>query len=137
MENIIFNEDCRLGLRNLPDNSVDCCVTSPPYFGLRDYGTAEWEGGNSDCKHFVMGDGFAAGMKQKTNYGSLRTAKDICPTCGAIRIDRQIGLEETPEAYIAQLVEIFAEVKRILKPKGTLGSSSATVMQGADAERAI
>ena len=73
MENIIFYEDCRLGLRNLPDSSIDCCITSPPYFGLRDYG-----------------------------------------------VSGQIGLEETPEAYIAQLVEIFAEVKRILKPKGTL-----------------
>ena len=73
MENIIINEDCSIGLRNLPDNSVDCCVTSPPYFGLRDYG-----------------------------------------------VSGQIGLEETPEAYIVKLVEIFAEVKRILKKKGTL-----------------
>ena len=73
MENIIFYEDCRLGLRNLPDSSVDCCITSPPYYGLRDYG-----------------------------------------------VSGQIGLEETPEAYVSQLVEIFAEVKRILKNKGTL-----------------
>ena len=73
MENIIYYEDCRFGLRNLADNSVDCCVTSPPYFGLRDYG-----------------------------------------------ISGQIGLEDTPEAYIAKLVEIFGEVKRILKKTGTL-----------------
>ena len=39
--NIIFNENCFAGLKKLPDNSVDCCVTSPPYFGLRDYGTDE------------------------------------------------------------------------------------------------
>ena len=38
MQNTIFNENCRTGLRKLPDNSIDCCVTSPPYFGLRDYG---------------------------------------------------------------------------------------------------
>ena len=120
MENTIFYEDCRVGLRKLLDKSVDCCVTSPPYFGLRDYGTAQWVGGDPDCKHFVMGDGFSAGMKQKTNTGSLRTAKDVCPTCEAVRIDRQIGLEETPELYISQLVEIFTEVKRILKSAGTL-----------------
>ncbi len=35
--NIIHNIDCLGGLRMLPDNSVDCCVTSPPYYGLRDY----------------------------------------------------------------------------------------------------
>jgi DNA modification methylase len=120
MENIIFNEDCREGLRRLPDNSIDCCVTSPPYYGLRDYGTARWEGGNPSCGHFIMGDGHAAGLKQNTNRGSLRTAKDTCPACGAVRIDSQIGLEETPEAYIAQLADIFREVKRILKPQGTL-----------------
>ena len=120
MENTIFNEDCRIGLCKLPDKSVDCCVTSPPYFGLRDYGTAQWVGGDPDCKHFIMCDSYAPGTKQKTNTGSLRTAKDVCPTCEAIRIDRQIGLEETPELYIAQLVEIFTEVKRILKPAGTL-----------------
>lgn len=36
--NLIYNSECRLGLKRLPDNSVNCCVTSPPYFGLRDYG---------------------------------------------------------------------------------------------------
>jgi len=36
--NIIINKDCLTGLRGLPDESVDCCVTSPPYWGLRDYG---------------------------------------------------------------------------------------------------
>lgn len=36
--NKVYNEDCLTGLRKLPDNCIDCCVTSPPYFGLRDYG---------------------------------------------------------------------------------------------------
>ncbi len=71
--NIIYNNDCLIGLRNLPDNSIDCCITSPPYFNLRDYGVAG-----------------------------------------------QIGLEETPEAYIHRLVEVFREVRRVLKPTGTL-----------------
>ena len=35
--NVIFNEDCLIGLQKLPDNSVDCCISSPPYWGLRDY----------------------------------------------------------------------------------------------------
>ena len=41
--------DC---LKNIPDESVQCVVTSPPYWGLRDYGTATWEGGNKSCNHF-------------------------------------------------------------------------------------
>lgn len=71
--NIIHNENCLTGLKNLPDGSIDCCVTSPPYFGLRDYGTTD-----------------------------------------------QIGLEETPELFIDALVQVFSEVRRVLKPEGTL-----------------
>lgn len=70
---IIYNQNCLTGLKNLPDNSIDCCVTSPPYYALRDYGTEE-----------------------------------------------QIGLEETPEKFVESLVNVFAEVKRVLKPTGTL-----------------
>jgi DNA modification methylase len=47
--------DCREKLRELPDASVHCCVTSPPYFGLRDYGTAAWEGGDDSCDHIDAG----------------------------------------------------------------------------------
>ena len=47
----IIQGDCRDGMSKLPDKSVHCCVTSPPYYGLRDYGTAEWEGGDPDCDH--------------------------------------------------------------------------------------
>lgn len=75
--------DCREVLKTLPDNSVNCCVTSPPYYGLRDY-----------C------------------------------------VDGQIGLEETPAEYVAALVEVFREVKRVLRPDGTvwlnLGDSYAS-----------
>jgi DNA modification methylase len=119
-KNIIYNMDCLEGLKTLGGNTVDCCVTSPPYFGLRNYGTASWKGGNPDCKHFVKCDGYAAGKKQQTNSGSLRTAKDVCLSCGAQRIDEQIGLEETPEAYLERLAAVFMEVHRILKPDGTL-----------------
>lgn len=60
-------------MQALPDRSVDCCVTSPPYYGLRDYG-----------------------------------------------VDGQIGLEQTPDEYIARLVEVFTEVRRALADDGTL-----------------
>ena len=71
--NKIYNENSLTGLKNLPDNSIDCCVTSPPYFGLGDYGNSE-----------------------------------------------QIGLENTPELFVEQLVKVFTEVKRVLKKEGTL-----------------
>jgi DNA modification methylase len=65
--------DCRTILRTLPERSVQCCVTSPPYFGLRDYGMAE-----------------------------------------------QIGAEPTPDAFVAELVAVFREVRRVLADDGTL-----------------
>ncbi len=65
--------DCIEFMREIPDNSIDCCITSPPYFNLRDYG-----------------------------------------------VSGQIGLEDIPEAYIHRLVEVFREVRRVLKPTGTL-----------------
>lgn len=71
--NEIYNMDCRAGLKLLNDNSIDCCITSPPYWGLRDYG-----------------------------------------------VDGQIGLEKTLQDYIKEMVEVFREVKRVLKPEGTL-----------------
>jgi DNA modification methylase len=78
----ILTGDCRDVLRTLPDESVHCVVTSPPYWGLRDYGVAG-----------------------------------------------QIGLEETPAAFVAELVDVFREVRRILRSDGTcwlnLGDSYA------------
>lgn len=64
--------DCRQLMREMPDESVQCCVTSPPYFGLRDYGHPG-----------------------------------------------QIGQEETPEAFVAAMVDVFREVRRVLKADGT------------------
>ena len=69
----IYNGDALRVLRTLPDASVHCCVTSPPYWGLRDYGA-----------------------------------------------DGQIGLEDTPEEYVARLVAVFDEVRRVLRDDGTL-----------------
>lgn len=69
----IIQGDCLDVLKTLPDKTVDMCITSPPYYLLRDYG-----------------------------------------------IEGQIGLEETPEQYIEKLVDVFREVKRVLKDDGTL-----------------
>src|SRR5690606_21107814 len=65
--------DCREVRRTLPDESVHCVVTSPPYFGLRDYG-----------------------------------------------VDGQIGLEQTPDEYVAEMVAVFREARRVLRDDGTL-----------------
>jgi DNA modification methylase len=82
----IIQGDCIEGMRTLADESVHCVVTSPPYYGLRDYG-----------------------------------------------VDGQIGLEESPDAYVAKMVDVFREVHRILRNDGTvwlnLGDSYASGKQ--------
>lgn len=70
-------------LRTLPDNSVHCCVTSPPYYALRDYG-----------------------------------------------VDGQIGREDTPAQYVARLTDVFSEVRRVLRPSGTLWLNIADTYAG-------
>lgn len=119
-------------VKRMPDGFIDCVVTSPPYYGLRDYGTAKWEGGDKGCDHRTFDNDIVnAGKKQKTNVGSNRTFKDVCRRCGAKRIDDQFGLEETPEAFVKNLVDLFREIRRALKDSGTvwlnLGDSYASV----------
>ena len=123
--NRVIQGDCTEVLKTLPDKSVDCCVTSPPYYGLRDYGTGEWVGGDPDCPHRRMSkysDKTITCHAQAELAGNVGDAiyKTICPLCGAKRIDRQIGLEETPDEYIAKLTDVFHEVHRVLKDDGTL-----------------
>jgi DNA modification methylase len=117
--------------RSLPidDESVDCVVTSPPYWGLRDYGLGEWEGGNNDCSHerrLARNDakrentqGFHGSSRDDSDKGAIQYT-GTCPLCGAIRVDNGIGLEPTPEAYCANMVKVFREVWRVLKPTGTV-----------------
>ena len=69
----VLHGDCRAVLPTLDAGSVQCCVTSPPYYGLRDYGVAG-----------------------------------------------QIGLEPTPDEYVAEMVAVFREVRRVLRDDGTL-----------------
>lgn len=113
-------------LRTLADGSVHACVTSPPYFALRDYGTATWVGGDPACGHQSRSN--AASVRASTLQGGKATVGHqqagapgaTCPLCGARRVDQQIGLEDTPEAFVARLVEVFREVKRVLRDDGVL-----------------
>ena len=101
-------------LKSLPEESVNCCITSPPYWGLRDYGTAEWDGGSAECDHKQESPRFN-GPKQTTaqvsGHASQAEANNRkkCPKCGATRIDQQIGLEPTPGEYVDKMVEVFRE----------------------------
>ena len=110
-------------LPTLDAGSVNCVVTSPPYWGLRDYGTATWEGGDDACDHSPekRGGRFASPVsgKQASNAGSGTASSRECP-CGARRIDSQLGLEPTPDEYVANMVAVFREVRRVLRDDGTL-----------------
>lgn len=123
--NLICGDNLEV-LKTLPDCSVDCCVTSPPYYGLRDYGTAHWEGGDPNCNHYrdtKVSANDITGHKQMGDCGQQvgdAIYKCVCPKCGAVRVDKQVGLEESPKIYIDRLVSIFREVKRVLKDDGTL-----------------
>ena len=122
---MIIQGDALSALKTLPSESIDCCVTSPPYYGLRDYGTGTWIGGDPNCKHEEAISkaryDYSVSEKQVSNSASsIRKVKKQCPVCGAIREDEQIGLEETPQEYISKLVSVFQEVKRVLKDDGTL-----------------
>jgi len=125
---MIICGDALTELRNLPDESVNCCVTSPPYWGLRDYGTAKWEGGGSECDHLAgplassksgLHDGAGCSESEKVRTGGM-PFREVCGKCGAHRIDSQLGLEKTPEEYVAKMVEVFREVRRVLRSDGTL-----------------
>ena len=118
--------DNRETIKSLPDQSVNTVVTSPPYFGLRDYGTATWEGGSADCNHMrdsKVGDSTSTGHKGMDDKGHAvgdAIYKDVCKKCGAVRKDSQIGLEETPEDYVQTMVELFREIRRALRDDGTV-----------------
>lgn len=111
----------------LADNSVQCVVTSPPYWGLRDYGTATWQGGDEGCDHLAPalgGAGESSLLNGPVNGPAkaiirLQQYRDICRKCGATRIDKQLGLEPTPEEYVTNMVAVFREVWRVLRDDGT------------------
>jgi DNA modification methylase len=107
----------------MPDESINCCITSPPYWGLRDYGTAEWEGGDKSCDHkipFGEHDPKRGNFSDSGSSHAIRFNKQKCHKCGAKRKDRQIGLEITPQEYVEKMRVVFSEIKRVIKNDGTL-----------------
>ncbi len=130
----VYIGDCREVMAAMPAESVHCVVTSPPYFGLRDYGTATWEGGDAECDHLERTGGTgkstlgeASGGHAISEAGQVRStersfvpAKHTCRKCGARRVDDQIGLEVTPGEYVADMVAVFREIKRVLRDDGTV-----------------
>jgi DNA modification methylase len=121
----LYLGNAEAALRELPDASVDVCVTSPPFFALRDYQTGQWEGGDPACDHSgpraggprTPGDGFKATEREGRKRSRYR---DVCRRCGAVRVDEQIGLERTPDEFVARIVAVFREVRRLLKPTGVV-----------------
>ena len=112
----------------LPDESVHCVVTSPPYWNLRDFGLppSVW-GGDSECPHYWL-DGVVApgarssdsksGSKQlNANRRDRMPTSAFCGECGAWL--GALGLEPTVGLYVSHIVEIFREVWRVLRKDGT------------------
>jgi DNA modification methylase len=130
--------------RRLLSRSVQCIVTSPPYWGLRDYGTGEWTGGDENCDHEgsridsrrtpteanVGQDGnFARLLKRAAGDNSVQGT--TCLKCGAKRIDQQLGSEPSPDCltqgkaqcggcFVCSMVGVFRELRRVLRDDGTL-----------------
>ena len=115
---MIFTGDARA--IPLADRSVQCVVTSPPYWGLRDYGNDAWEGGDPECEHaygrFTRG---GLSTKQASNVGSNGDEARSC-RCGAVRVARGIGLEQSFDEWLQAMVEVFAEVRRVLRDDGVV-----------------
>ena len=123
---MIINGDSLEVLKGMPENSVHCCITSPPYYGLRKYGLppVTW-GGDKSCEHVWEEVHPPGHRKSDTNPGPMQhegnknreqLTSDICSKCGAWK--GELGLEPTPEMYVSHLVEIFREVRRVLRPEG-------------------
>lgn len=127
MRDTVLLGDVLEELKKVPDGSVQCCVTSPPYWGLRDYGHRRWYGGEPCCDHAEVKEHgpHHPGQVEQTKWkkaeaagkGQTATTQE-CLRCGAWY--GQIGLEPTPQAYVENLVEVFREVRRVLRDDGTL-----------------
>ena len=136
----VMQGDVRNKLAELPEKSVQCVVTSPPYWGLRDYGLppSVW-GGDENCEHewgkqikerkrgSLHGANAQAGNTLKGVSGTELKQGQFCQKCGAWL--GCLGLEPTPEMFVANLVEVFKGVWRVLRDDGVLwlnlGSSYA------------
>lgn len=125
MINTILVGDVFETIKSIPDNYVDVTITSPPYWGLRNYGTAMWEGGREDCSHSsakikTRFDYKFTGFQEKWKSSDAAIFKNECPDCGAVQKDFQLGNEPHFNMYIDKLILLFSEIKRITKPAGSI-----------------
>lgn len=118
-------------LKSIPDESVYTCITSPPYWGLRDYNTDPviWDGKPScdhewkeikGTKNIGRDDEYCGGKQYSMSATERKHPRNsnFCTKCNAWK--GQLGLEPTPELYVKHITDIFREVRRVLKPDGTL-----------------
>lgn len=138
MSTLILQGDCRVQLRGMAAKSVQTVVTSPPYYGLRAYGSPPliW-GGDAACAHeftvevvtqemrkgvglAILGERMKGGGKKQGTDGVRRLSAErgSCRLCGAWR--GHYGLEPTWVMYVEHTVEIFQEVWRVLRDDGSL-----------------
>ena len=106
----------------LPDGSVHMCVTSPPYWGLRDYGLAGWQGGDAKCGHTIRNPNTprqTISGSTKVHDVGLQVFAGTCGRCGAVQESTGIGAEPTLGEHIENLVAVFREVRRVLRNDGT------------------
>jgi len=124
----ILPGDCMARLQEIPDASIDCVITSPPYFRTLVYpGSFTVFGGDACCdqhewqmqsKNYGGWHQRTTGLndRHKTKNEEKTVERGTCKKCGAERV--MLGWEETVAEYIEHLVQIFAEAKRVLKPRG-------------------
>ena len=140
--------DAREVLRAMPGERVHCVICSPPYWGLRDYGLEPliWGGDDSECEHEWGEEGNASGRRKSaaeikanqerasqrgydvggwgaSEHAALHIDRSAIPPSSFCRYcsawSGSLGLEPTPELYVAHIVEVFREVRRVLRRDGT------------------
>lgn len=131
----LWHGDCLSVLRTMPDRSVHMVASSPPFYGLRDYGTGSWEGGEEGCDHKAaagaerkftngrgegVGDDYAGSNLRSWTTRDGTAYREECGKCGARRVDQQIGLEASPDEWVERLVEVYAECRRVLRDDGVM-----------------
>ena len=99
---------------------VQMCVTSPPYYGLRDYGTGEWTGGDPTCDHIEHVNSHGGERADRDQSSQVFQFTKVCSKCGALREDKQLGQEDTPEEFIENMVDVFRHVREILADDGVI-----------------
>ena len=145
----IIQGDALTVLKTLKSESVHMMITSPPYFGLRNYKTDPlvW-GGSVDCQYEWGEEKKSAGFRSSDNNPGLMQSKGtyernsksggrFCSKCGAWL--GSLGNETNPDLYVNNLVQIFREVKRVLRPEGTvwLNLGTSFISQRLDSEEMI